>query len=495
MTGIGAGLLHRLREVLLNSGQFNSDADIRVLFRTDARLAQWRHQIPEATTPAHRVNRIIGTLFNAQDEAQQNALVLLLYALADLTPEHDARRTEMLGLAHELERSDSAVQLAIAIKAQKLDKTGLVFPLWLKVLLPISLLTLGLIMFLVITHPGARPPQNSYPIPNPNRLQPLGDPDLHIRKLALAFEHDTVVGLWIAVGTNEPEITTLYWLSYPWENHKTLEQHHETPGELMDMTIDCKGNVWLALADPSGVRVYNPMSGVETLLLDVDTTGGWLQKNTVYALASRCRENGDVEVWLGREGVHTLRYAQAYPSLDNVILTPWEDDPVYALTQVLTNIRALHYDRANQTLWGMNGSQPLLFQFPFSSLRTPDVLRLNQPALWALSGGGSDEGSVWVMGEGGLSHVRPDGSQTEQLSHYASTLAVAPDGQSVWMGHYCPEGASDTCWPLAWYHQGMDFPAEIALPNRKEVRSLLIDKQGIVWIGTDKGLIYYTAKK
>lgn len=492
MSGVNPELLDRLRAALLNSGQFYSDDNARVLFQTDARLAQWRHQVPQSATPANRVDRIIGAFFDKQNVAQQNALVLLLHALVDLTPEGDARHREFLNLAHELEQTAIAAQLAGEIKAQKLDKQGIALPLWLKILLPISLLTLAMIVYLVLrASPG--PPAEGYTPPNPNRLQPIGPSDLAVRKLALAYKDEAVTGLWVAAQAPLSETVGLYWLLYPWESHKTLESVYQTAGQLMDMEVDCKGNVWLALYEPSGVRVYSPASGTDTTVLDKTTTGGWLSKDTTYAVASRCLEDGSVEVWLGREGVHTLRYDQAYPTLDNVVLIRAEEDAVYSISQALTNIQDLYYDRANQILWGLNAGKQTIFRSPFAGLQAPAVVPVNQPALWALDGG--EDGSVWVIGENGLSHIQTDGSQTEQSALYAACLTVEPDGQTVWLGNDCSEGVSDTCWPLAWYQRGMDFPVSITLSNRQEVRSLLNDGQGVVWIGTEKGLVYYTAKK
>ncbi|HOU12376.1 MAG TPA: two-component regulator propeller domain-containing protein [Anaerolineae bacterium] len=489
MTGIETGLLYRLRATLLNSKQFYSDADVRVLFN-DRRLAQWQYLIPEAANPTQRVDRVIGVFFNKQDEKQCNALVLLLYVLEDAMPLGDARRQELHALARELEESAVAMQLATEVKAHKLDKTGIVFPLWLKILLPISLLTLGLIVFLVI---GRISPASHYTPPNPNRLQSFGPSDLNVDKLALAQQNGETTGLWIAAHAPTSETASLYELRYPWEKQKTLEPVYPLSGQLMDMEVDCKGNVWLALETPPGVRVYNPTSGADTTFLDKTTTNGWLQKSTVYALASRCREDGSVEVWLGREGVHTLRYAQDYPRMADILFVSPKEDAVYATTRALTDVLDLHYDRPNETLWGLSGRERTVFQVPLGSLQKPSTLLVNQPMLWALGGG--EDGSVWVTGENGLSHIEPDGRQQDQLGPYAWRIAVDPHGQTMWLGNRCSADTSKTCWPLAWYQRGMDAQVPVPLSDRKEVRSIVIDTQGVVWIGTEKGLIYYASKK
>ncbi len=489
MAGIETGLLYRARKTLLNSGQFHSDADVRALFN-DMRLAQWQHQVPAAATSAQRVDRIIGALFNKQDSEQRNALVLLLNALEDITPSGDTRQQELRDLASDLEQSTVAMQLAVEIKANKLDKTGIIFPLWLKILLPISLLTLGLIVFLVMERIS---PSSHYTPPNPNRLQSFGPPDLNVDKLALAQQNGETTGLWIAARVLVSETASLYEWRYPWEKQKTLEPVYPLSGRLMDLEVDCKGNVWLALETPPGVRVYNPASGADTTFLDKNTTNAWLQKSTVYALASRCREDGNVEVWLGREGVHTLRYAQDYPRVADILFVPPEEDAVYATTRALTDVRDLHYDRTNQTLWGLSSRERTVFQIPLGSLQKPSTLLVNQPALWALDGG--EDGSVWVTGENGLSHIQPDGHQQDQPGPYAWRIAVDPQGQTIWLGNRCSADTGETCWPLAWYQQGMDAPVSIPLSDRKEVYGIVIDAQGVVWIGTEKGLIYYTAKK
>ena len=102
------GLAKRLNDALLRSAAFDSDADLlRTLF-TDARLAPWRNHIPDNTpTRAARVNALIHTLYDKANATGDNALVLLLYVLADHTNSADALHGSLRALAADLERTQN----------------------------------------------------------------------------------------------------------------------------------------------------------------------------------------------------------------------------------------------------------------------------------------------------------------------------------------------------------------------------------------------------
>jgi hypothetical protein len=102
MPGIPKNLHVRLRETLLECGPFNNDAQLRVVFASDD-LAPWRNQIPEANSPADRVDTIIYFLMNKHHSGrQQNVLVLLLEVLKDRTDSNDACYGKLTNLIEEL---------------------------------------------------------------------------------------------------------------------------------------------------------------------------------------------------------------------------------------------------------------------------------------------------------------------------------------------------------------------------------------------------------
>lgn len=104
MTGIPPQLLREICEELLRCGPFDSDNELRHAF-IDARLNPWYKTIPEAGSPAERVNAVVEFLCQRYNEQQENGLVLFLQVLSERINPIDVCHQRLIELAIELERT------------------------------------------------------------------------------------------------------------------------------------------------------------------------------------------------------------------------------------------------------------------------------------------------------------------------------------------------------------------------------------------------------
>ncbi|MDJ0620163.1 MAG: hypothetical protein QNJ63_26065 [Calothrix sp. MO_192.B10] len=109
MPGIPQPLLNRLRQVLLQCEQFESDRDLRAIFAYES-LAPWRSSLLEADSLTGRVNNLIYFLHEKHhSDTKENALVLFVQRLSEQIDEGDERHQQLVDLAAELERSNNAL--------------------------------------------------------------------------------------------------------------------------------------------------------------------------------------------------------------------------------------------------------------------------------------------------------------------------------------------------------------------------------------------------
>ncbi len=98
ISGLPPKLSHDVQTALLECGPFASANNLRAAF-SDARIATWRHLLPEANSSAERVEAAVDFLYRRQDENGQNGLVLLLQVLSERTPPGDSCHRRLLALA------------------------------------------------------------------------------------------------------------------------------------------------------------------------------------------------------------------------------------------------------------------------------------------------------------------------------------------------------------------------------------------------------------
>lgn len=101
MTAISSSLYKRLHQTLLTCAPTSSDRELRASF-VDRRVAAWRDSLPEANSPARRVELLIDFLARQQDEAGNNGLVLLLELLGERLNPGDRCLAELPSLIRDL---------------------------------------------------------------------------------------------------------------------------------------------------------------------------------------------------------------------------------------------------------------------------------------------------------------------------------------------------------------------------------------------------------
>jgi V8-like Glu-specific endopeptidase len=110
MVGLSAHLHTRVREALLEAQPLDSDDVLRAVF-ADVSLLPWQHGLPQATSRGERTDRLIAYLLGkSRADTHENALVLLLKALARRVDPADSLHSQLVSLGNELasELSDNS---------------------------------------------------------------------------------------------------------------------------------------------------------------------------------------------------------------------------------------------------------------------------------------------------------------------------------------------------------------------------------------------------
>ncbi len=349
----------------------------------------------------------------------------------------------------------------------------------LLLLIVLGVITVGGLAMLLrpLFAPSATPPDIDNFLPVTQSLSP--SLDITAMTVAQMDEEETLwFGAWV------DERSKLYRLDVSQKEKATVTAVLEVESEITEIMVDCRQNVWLIL-DEIGVRVYRPTTDQSTTILNKATTDDWMSFNTMNALAHRCLDTGEVEVWLGRMGVNTLRYQSDYPEPESINYTPHEEDPVFLVSKEL-EITDLIFDLEKATLF-ISSSQGDLLSISTRNVRQPESINYNE-TIWSLSL--SPSGEVWV---GGTNHLIDNQDLLTVVDENDNTpdsraRLIAVGERWVWFGDSCPE-ISENCWTLGAYENGRFFP--INLKPRKEVTALVVDSNQVVWIGTENGIILY----
>jgi hypothetical protein len=103
MAGIPSQLHKRLRNVLLECEQFESDRNLKSIF-TNGSLRPWRFSLPQADSLNSRVDYLIAFLVDKhRSDTRENALVLFVRLLSEQIDEADELHQKLKDLAAELE--------------------------------------------------------------------------------------------------------------------------------------------------------------------------------------------------------------------------------------------------------------------------------------------------------------------------------------------------------------------------------------------------------
>ena len=325
------------------------------------------------------------------------------------------------------------------------------------------------------------------PPPDPAGLQAIHDSHgLTITAVAASSS-------WLWIGVQKGEQYFLYKADSTKKSQTTMEPVLPVEARIDQLIVDCQGNLWLLLKD-LGTKAYDPATRQMSELLNRQTSDGRLSKSTMYAIATRCLPTTEVEVWLGRQGVYTLRYQDTVTSSLAERLLPVAEDRVYADTKSLTEVRALLHTA--QMLWVIDHQGQQLLGLSPDGMTKPQTVTLDDPP-WSL---GSDPavGDLWIGADDHLFHMR-QGKMKEAIllapeqsvEHILRASVLAVNGDYIWIGDSCTDDSGLPCCPLANYVIGTDAPRCFG-PNLTSVNDLFLDEQHTLWIATDNGLFLFS---
>jgi hypothetical protein len=296
------------------------------------------------------------------------------------------------------------------------------------------------------------------------------------------------------------------------KNDLVLERTYET--EILDLAVDCKGNVWIVLdsplENPQGTRVYHPAADktpAREITLDLSTTHGWITKNGNTAIALTCQDvelisttdarckQDSVKVWFGNNDGHlyTLCYKGDFPTPQNRYLVPPGSDDSHNQLGNVMQIDDLFYDSHHDILWVSDHSESV-HTIPFNSLSDAQHHRWEDQIAEFAKG---DDGVVWgVLNKSLLRFPNGSAGDAEMFSFpatspviLASQRTIISRGAFLWIGQQC--GTSRSCAPLTILYENGDIAAKIENSIFTGAKALTLDYQSHVWIGTDKGLLWY----
>jgi predicted MPP superfamily phosphohydrolase len=103
MPGIPDQLYNRLSKALSKCEQFESNEELRSLFKGYALLSPWANSLPQANSTAQRVTQVIAFLVERyRNDSKENVLVILVRLLSDTIDPVDSRHQTLSELADEL---------------------------------------------------------------------------------------------------------------------------------------------------------------------------------------------------------------------------------------------------------------------------------------------------------------------------------------------------------------------------------------------------------
>jgi hypothetical protein len=277
--------------------------------------------------------------------------------------------------------------------------------------------------------------------------------------------------------------------------------------QILDLSVDCNGTAWIAVKDVGVYAVSS--SGAVSFVLNKEDFAAWNEDlNSVLALASRC-VNIQVEVYFGREAVHTLQYTDN--NLEAYELLAPEDDNVYRQSADLPGpISALllvvdERNRDRDRLWVMPTQGDQVVSFRVADTVSQQVYQFEQVESFESIAAGPD-GAVWIGSQTHLFRITD-----EQMSSAAVEVEISPEaalppdivaralaleGQWAWIGSWCQDAQGQRrpdCAPLAVYRDGrfedMQDGGTLVTVNKLWVSG------ATVWIATDNGLLFKTSEK
>lgn len=311
--------------------------------------------------------------------------------------------------------------------------------------------------------------------------------------------------LWFIVQDPDSNEKELFWLDGSQGNTAqptrvgTLE-YTEDEQVVADMEADCAGYVWISIYN-IGVIVFDQAGNQPLGVLDktiwLDTWGQNL--TTIYGIESRCVGEPDdqtVEVWFGREGVHSLTYPVS--DITAYALRPAADDAVFRKTQAIKNdsgeiaqVDAMAL--AGNILWIKQATDPLTI-LAVNVDNTTQSARFDdfKSSAFFQSVTSAVDGGAWISIDISLEKYQVDADTAVEVV----SLPVAITGKSlaegngwVWIGNTCAAGGQSRltdCTALIVMADGALHTVEDL--DIDDTNAILVDENG-VWLATDSGLL------
>jgi ligand-binding sensor domain-containing protein/signal transduction histidine kinase len=263
--------------------------------------------------------------------------------------------------------------------------------------------------------------------------------------------------------------------------HVPLREPHE-----LSFYEDRHGVFWILSASGNGLAVLDRQRGLVTRYLFAEELPGLPLTGVIQMLEDR-----EGNLWVGTLSDGLLRFDR-----ENARLVRYRNDPSNPDSLPENRITTLLKDREDNIWVGLGATQPTFFTPrppPFKSLPFDSGNRANLGERFVDVIFEDHEGALWIGTTGALNRCDSTG---RQCTHYAipgrgvasDVLSLTEDGSGVlWVGTsgqgLCRfDKVTGSC--KVFRHASND-PSSV---SNNTISDLLIDREGIMWIGTGDGL-------
>jgi ligand-binding sensor domain-containing protein len=249
---------------------------------------------------------------------------------------------------------------------------------------------------------------------------------------------------------------------------------------------DRHGVFWILSASGNGLAILDRQSGLVTRYLFAEDLPGLPLTGVIQMLEDRGNN-----LWVGTLSDGLLRFDR-----ENARLIRYRNDPSNPDSLPENRITSLLEDREGNIWVGLGTTQPIIFTPrapPFTNLPFDSGNRANLGEKFVDVIFEDHEGALWIGTTGALNRCDSTG---RQCRHYAipgrgvasDVLSITEDGPgTLWVGTsgqgLCRfDKASGSC---KMFRRASGDPSSV---SNDTISDLLIDRKGILWIGTGDGL-------
>jgi hypothetical protein len=269
-------------------------------------------------------------------------------------------------------------------------------------------------------------------------------------------------------------------------------------GTISDIDIDCRGNLWLTVAN-IGAVVY---SSTETKLtiLDRETAAAeplkqTLSYNTPWGLAvdQTCKEDETVRVWMANNILYAYTYAGRYPD-ETSPLQAVSSDAFDQVNDVIKNAQALTFDATTERLWFL--AQTGDNKFILKALPLKGGEPIHEVMDGVVTTFAVHENTAFYDIRKKIAFIKSKEMFTHPTPLTFAVRQIAIADKWLWVGGDCAQARN--CSPLIAFsldlmnRQEVPLPANYSGTQEFTVTALLVDNQGRTWVGTPRGLLVYS---